>query len=138
MSLFSEPTPEPGPERGAPHDDDLHADHPDGRPAPARAHLAGLHLDPDVDPGLLDLARSGWRLDRLPTTSLAVAFVLTLFTTLLAFGAMAALPVAVTAVVSVSLAGAALAVEDVGAARAALVTTRAVLVAWTLLTVLSL
>jgi len=137
MSPFSEPTPEPGPERGAPHDDDLHAE-PDGRPAPARAHLADLHLDPDVDPGLLDLARSGWRLDRLPTTSLAVAFVLTLFTTLLAFGAMAALPVVVAAVVSVSLAGAALAVEDVGAARAALVTTRAVLVAWTLLTVLSL
>jgi len=147
MPTFGEPTPDPGPD-GASSDDagrdgagaggwfpDGDLDEPARAPRrPAREVLADLDLHPE----LLDLARRGWQLDGLPTTSVAVPFLATLLLTLIAFGALAAGPVVVTAVVAGTLAGAALAVDDVAAARATLVSTRAIMIAWGLLTALAL
>jgi hypothetical protein len=126
MSPFNEPAPDP--ERdGVPRDPARRG--AGGRHPPGRAQLRDLGLDPT----LAHLADDGWRLDRLPTTSVALAFGVALFTTLVTLGAVAATPLVVTAALGVSLAVAALGAGDVPAARVTLQGARVVLVGWTLL-----
>jgi hypothetical protein len=89
-------------------------------------------------PSLASLARRGWQLDRLPTTSVAVSFAAAVLTTSLAFGLPATLPLILATLVALLLAGSATIMRDVGAARSMLRMTRLALLAWVLLSALYL
>ncbi len=102
---------------------------PHRRPGLPPDHLDALRQDPS----LASLSRQGWQLDRLPTTSVAWAFSAALLTTILSFGTIATAPVLVAAVIGVMLAGSAVMLADLPAARVTLHATRGALWAWALL-----
>jgi len=124
MSATSEPTPDrpADPEGGSgsqhrerparPHG---RADRP-RRPARPRPDLEILASEPS----LASLRWHGWQLDGLPTTSVGWAFAGALGTSLLAFGALGAALVIIGAVIALLLAGSAVLMRDVPAARATL------------------
>ena len=89
-------------------------------------------------PSLASLARRGWQLDRLPTTSVALSFAAAALTTSLAFGPLATLPLILATLVALMLAGSATIMRDVGAARTTLRVTRLALLAWVLFSALYL
>jgi hypothetical protein len=89
-------------------------------------------------PCLAPLARRGWHLDRLPTTSVALSFAAAVLTTTLAFGVVATVPLILATSVGVALAGSARIMRDVTATRITLQLTRAGLLAWVLLTAVHL
>ncbi|HEY6797138.1 MAG TPA: hypothetical protein VI248_20900 [Kineosporiaceae bacterium] len=84
-------------------------------------------------PSLASLARRGWQLDRLPTTSVALSFAAAVLITTLAFGVAAAIPVILATLVALLLAASATMMKDVGAARTTLRITRVGLLGWVLL-----
>jgi Mn2+/Fe2+ NRAMP family transporter len=89
-------------------------------------------------PCLAPLARRGWHLDRLPTTSVALSFAAAVLTTTLAFGVLASVPLILTTAVGLLLAASATIMKDVTATRITLQLTRVGLLAWVLLTAVHL
>src|SRR5512140_2960307 len=85
------------------------------------------------NPSLASLSRLGWQLDDLPTTSVASAFVAALLLTIVSFGTIATAPVLVATGIGVMLAGSALLLEDLPAARLTLHLVLGMLWAWSLL-----
>ena len=125
---------EPTPDRPSEPSQPSSPSEPEGRPTtqrPARPHGRGHRPRrpraprPDLEiltaePALASLRWQGWQLDSLPTTSVGWAFAGALGTSLFAFGAFGAALVVIGIVVALLLAGSAVLMRDVPAARATL------------------